>query len=304
MGAPATVRPYAIYVPIREQRSALNNASPLRRRGDNMGPPLSSNPEVLDIISAIERRDVTYLESFYNSVKPSPTYIMYACSVLLGDPGPDHIAELIKKVPGKKRRPLFIDLAIKLAKVPDPVVETPVVEAPKQRRRRKPKEVDAGVQEVTPVQDSFHTPIVEQSTAELPNLNKRRRRKEKRGIDAGMVIPTPSYPITLSQPIPTDEVGLEKTMKEVLKTLYNIDSYVSSSLLIKNVKAEGFVLNPIEEIRKRVMLIDLKQNAIREALLAFEKEQIRSGALIAPVVSDKLSEFWPIDIIKEDKPPF
>ena len=242
-----------------------------------MGSPLSQHPEVQQLIAKIGERDVEYLESLRGKRSPSPTHLMFACATVLGDGGQEHLAGMMKKVPGKQRRDKFIDLAIQLAQAEDSPVESEehVNEAP--------------VEEVAP-------------PAPAPKPKRKRRTKaEMEAARAAASAPEPSSSESVATTNDPEALlsylnTLNEAVREVTKAVFAIDDKVN--VINERVSAidPNFTMSYVDKaIYHYTKVLEEQLSAIKEGLCAAELELVMSGKLGTAAISETIEERWPIN---------
>jgi hypothetical protein len=249
-----------------------------------MGSPLAQNQDVQEIVKAIGNRDVEWLESLHGQTKPSPSHLMYACASVLGDGGQDHIADMMKKVPGRARRAKFIDLAIQLAKAED----------------AEPQEVAEVVEAEAPAPE--------------PENKKRRRRTKAemaaaRAEEAGEDI----RQVAIDEATGSSDGDLMEALKEVQKSLFSLDERInalseavieiSKARALNNKFIEEWVVEPNQNLGARAYTNSIKLDVIKDALVAAELDLVMAGQLSAAAISDTIEASWPTAVIG-DEPPF
>jgi hypothetical protein len=241
-----------------------------------MGSPLASSEDVRAVIEAISTRNVEWLNTLYDTNKPNPSHLMFACASVLGEGGQEHIAGLMRKVPAKQRRSKFVDLCIQLATaedaVPTPkeaVVEVPAeavaVEAPKKRRRRRTKsQIEAD-----------------------------------QAADSAGEDPTPRGE-------PSEVLELDKLVAIIVegnKAVFELQQEINSlsSSVVDIQKNLGTLRN---QVHMTTSLTYTALSAIKDALSAAELELVMNGKLGTASITDTLSESWPEVDLGDDPTPF
>ena len=230
-----------------------------------MGSPLAQHPDVQEIIRRIGDRDTDWLETVRNKRVPSPTHLMYACSAVLGDGGQEHIADMMKKVPGKQRRGKFIDLAIQLAQAEDSV-DTPQEEV---------------VEQVVEQPNEVSEHIVEE-VEEIPQPKPKRKRRTKAEMEAARA---PSITPEQVETLIESQLKLSELVRELSKAVYALDEKLERANLVLTSKVD----NVQAETRDATLML----NAIKEGLLAAELELVMSGKLGVAAIGDCIEEHWP-----------
>ena len=237
-----------------------------------MGSPLSQHPEVQELIAKIGERDVPYLEDLRGKRSPSPTHLMFACATVLGDGGQEHLANMMKKVPGKLRRDKFIDLAIQLAQAEDspvegqePAPEAPAEEvvappSPKPKRKRRTK-------------------------AEMEAARAAAREQAEEAAAAG--ISTTNNPEALLSHLTT----LNDAVKELTKAVFALDEKITTI----GERLDGFshITTIPEKVDLNTMVVAGQLTAIKEGLCAAELDLVMNGKLGTTAISDTIEEHWP-----------
>lgn len=224
-----------------------------------MGSPLSQHPDVQEIIRRIGDRDTDWLETVREKRVPSPTHLMYACSAVLGDGGQEHIADMMKKVPGKQRRGKFIDLAIQLAQAED---STEV-----------PQEEEVAIEQPDDIPGHSVEPV-----EEVPQAKAKRKRRTKAEMEAAK---TPSITSEQLETLIESQLKLSELVRELSKGVYELDAKIQK------------VDDKVERLQIGTGVTIDMVNAIKEGLLAAELELVMSGKLGVAAIGDCIEEHWP-----------
>lgn len=234
-----------------------------------MGSPLAQHPDVQEVIQRIGDRDVAWFEAARDKRSPSPSHLMFACASVLGDGGQEHIADLMKKVPGKQRRDKFIDLAIQLSQAADGQDDQPE----------------------TPWEDPKDVEVVELDHAPTP----KRKRRTKAEIEQDYDMNTPGSVSLDVDAVAIDVKALLEANKkltgmvvELSKAVFDLDAKLTSNAKAIEKLETNIINSGLPEVPKYL-------TAIREGLCAAELELVMGGKLETAAISDTIQSIWPID---------
>lgn len=238
-----------------------------------MGSPLAQHPDVQEVIQRISDRDTAWFEAARDKRSPSPSHLMFACASVLGDGGQEHIANMMKKVPGKQRRDKFIDLAIQLAQAEDGQDDQPTSSA---------HEPAPSAPQQEPEQET------EQAQEHAPKPKRRRKTAKSEEENAPSVsLDIDALAIDVKAVLEANK-KLTEMVVELSKVVFDLDAKLTSNAkaverLEKNVAESG-----IAEVPRYL-------TAIREGLCAAELELVMGGKLETAAISDTIQSIWPND---------
>ena len=240
-----------------------------------MGSRLASNEDVRAIIEAIGNRNVEWLKSLYDSKRPSPSHLMFACASVIGDGGQEHVASLIKKVPSKERRSKFIDLAIQLAHAEDAQPEAP---------EAGPAVETSSEAEVVSADPN---PVVEE-VEEAATKTRRRRRTKKEMEEARRAEALENSPHL---------EDIKEMIAQGNKAIFEIDERLKS-LEASFLQAQEVNERYFTSLAEKVLLPALEHNSLKltslkEGLVAAELELVMDGKLSSPAISESMNDTWP-----------
>ena len=234
-----------------------------------MGSPLAQHPDVQEVIQRIGDRDVAWFEAARDKRSPSPSHLMFACASVLGDGGQEHIANLMKKVPGKQRRDKFIDLAIQLSQADDGQDDQP--DTPWE----EPKDVEVAAE-----------------PEPAPEPKPKRKRRTKAEIEAAskagsVALDVDAVAIDVKELLEANK-KLTEMVVELSKVVFDLDAKLTSNAKAIEKLETNIIDSGLPEVPKYL-------TAIREGLCAAELELVMGGKLETAAISDTIQAVWPID---------